>query len=291
MPIIGNTEKFKKPGFWFLTAAVSPAVYFLSFHPATGSIGGIIFLFTAWLLPSLFLFSFSFAVVLLFNMSGVLKKATAVLCLVLFLGALPGLIGGLDRSGGGLAIRENIEKQVGVQRTKLGISYGYESVRSPISLKSRLADSPQTGGDAGCMCMYFKSPADTGSKIKSFLQQYYRSSGITIYNSSSSMVSRDPLRVMFRAHALEKDGACQLKIDILQDKVLVAELFVTGISKGYIIEKGIYGRDRAVFAEYFWRNSIQTFICANPGMALYKAVFSDPLDAAISGFLSKALLR
>lgn len=93
MAIIGNTRKLKKPVFWFLVAGVSPAVYFLSFHPATGSAVGIIFLFTAWLLPSLSLFSFSFAVVLLFNMAGVLKNAVAVLCLFLFLGALPGLIG------------------------------------------------------------------------------------------------------------------------------------------------------------------------------------------------------
>lgn len=169
MAIIGNTGKLKKSGFWFLVAAVSPAVYFLSFHPVTGSIGGIIFLFTAWLLPSLFLFSFSFAIVLLFNIAGVLKNAIAVLCLVLFLGALPGLIGGLNRSGAGLVILENIAKQVGVQRTKLGISYGYEYASSPVSLKSRLSDPPQTGGDEGCMCMYFKSPADTGAKIKSFL--------------------------------------------------------------------------------------------------------------------------
>ena len=172
MAITGNIEKLKKPGFWFFVSGVSPVVYFLSFHPATGAIGGIISLLTAWLLPSLFLFSFSFAAVLLFNMAGVLKNAIAVLCLVLFLGALPGLIGALNRSGAGLAIRENIQKQVGVQRTKLGISYGYNCAGSPISLKSRLSDPPLTGGDEGCMCMYFKSPADIGVKIKSFLQQY-----------------------------------------------------------------------------------------------------------------------
>lgn len=112
-----------------------------------------------------------------------------------------------------------------------------------------------------------------------------------MYNGSSSIVSQDSLRVMFRASALEKDGSCQLRIDILQNNVLMSELSVTGISKGYIIEKGIYGRDRALFAKYFWKNSVQTFIYANPGMALYKAVSSDPLDEAISGFLSKALLR
>lgn len=291
MAITGNTGKLKKSGFWLLVAGVSPAVYFLSFHPATGSIGGIIFMFTAWLLPSLFLFSFSSAIVLLFNMTGVLRNAIAVLCLALFLGALPGLLGGLNRSGAGLEIRENIAKQVGVQRTKLGISYGYQYVSSPVSLKARLFDPPRTGGDAGCMCMYFKSPADTGAKIQSFLKKYYRASGTTIYNGSSSFVSKDPLRVMFRAGALENDGSCQLKIDILQDKVLAADLSVTGISKAYVIEKGIYGRDRGLFAKYFWKNSIQTFIHGNPGMALYKALSNDPLDAAISGFLTKALLR
>jgi len=131
---------------------MAPLAYFGGLHPATGSIGGLVFLLTGWIVADLFWVGIGLVVASFLPKGGLLKTATvmAVYCV----SALPVALIKTSPIQPGVEVR-TVES--GPQRLSRDEQITIVTAIQPRQFAVGRNLPREIGGDEGCGCLYFKS--------------------------------------------------------------------------------------------------------------------------------------
>lgn len=147
----------RHPAVWFFAIALVSAVLFLlTLHPLTGALGGLVYLLTGWLLPSIFIVAFVLGLVFLIPTSLPVKIGLAVILSFLF-----GTNTSLPHIAGALRYQPEVTAKI-ERPAHLGADQFSNAVhvkRRPWSSIFVSAAGPRVrvAGDDGCGCFYFRA--------------------------------------------------------------------------------------------------------------------------------------
>ena len=146
---------------WFLAgAAITAIIFFAALHPASGTVGGLLYLATSWALPSVFVFTLALGLAWLVPAPIAARISVALgLSFVLALNTSLPVLSDLMHYG------QNVSSE-----HRRAVTWNAERRSDAIDMKRRpwgpvftrpFGARVRVGSDEGCGCMYFLDAVDT----------------------------------------------------------------------------------------------------------------------------------
>ncbi|MFL5105245.1 MAG: hypothetical protein ACJ8DX_04015 [Xanthobacteraceae bacterium] len=260
----------RKLGLLFLAVATTSAIVFLAaLHPASGALGGLMYLLTFWALPSILV------VALAFGLAWLIPAPVAVRIVVAFI--LSFLLG-VNTS---LPVLADIVRYKPLVSSEVRRAVAWSAERRPIAVKSRpwgpglvvpFGPRVRVGSDEGCGCMYFLDAADAlySDRVIATLSAAVGRRG-TVMDYAQSDPAYESKDVHIDLTLWRHDDGFRALIEVFDRGEKIAAFAHTQIPLRALTERAGVGRER--LGENFFENALD--------ILLHDNVFSHALNAAV----------